>query len=81
MRTEITPRVFRSGSDRGSVLLTALIFVAILGVTLVLLIRGAGPMKLGRQTPALLSWNGGLQRQASLAVQRIETRLRQLEIT
>jgi type VI secretion system protein ImpH len=29
----------------------------------------------------LLSWSGGLQRQTSLAVQQIETRLRQLEIT
>ncbi|WP_440974596.1 type VI secretion system baseplate subunit TssG [Pseudomonas koreensis] len=61
--------------------LAALYFGPDLDVTLVLLVRGAGPMKLGRQAPALLSWNGGLQRQASLAVQRIETRLRQLEIT
>ncbi|KIK87917.1 MULTISPECIES: type VI secretion system baseplate subunit TssG [unclassified Pseudomonas] len=61
--------------------LAALYFGPDLDVTLVLLVRGAGPMKLGRQAPVLLSWNGGLQRQASLAVQRIETRLRQLEIT
>ncbi|EJZ57836.1 type VI secretion protein [Pseudomonas fluorescens R124] len=60
--------------------LAALYFGPDLDVTLVLLVRGAGPLKLGRQAPALLSWNGGLQRQASLAVQRIETRLRQLEI-
>ena len=61
--------------------LAALYFGPDLDVKLVLLVRGAGPMKLGRQTPALLSWNGGLQRQASLAVQQIETRLCQLEIT
>jgi type VI secretion system protein ImpH len=61
--------------------LAALYFGPDLDITLVLLVRGAGPMKLGRQAPALLSWNGGIQRQASLAVQRIETRLRQLEIT
>ncbi|KAE9641167.1 type VI secretion system baseplate subunit TssG [Pseudomonas sp. PB103] len=61
--------------------LAALYFGPDLDITLVLLVRGAGPMKLGRQAPALLSWNGGLQRQANLAVQRIETRLRQLEIT
>jgi type VI secretion system protein ImpH len=61
--------------------LAALYFGPDLDVTLVLLIRGAGPMKLARHSPALLSWNGGLQRQASLAVQRIETRLRQLETT
>jgi len=47
----------------------------------VLLVRGASPIKLGRQSPPLLSWNGGLQRQSSLAVQRIETRLRQRENT
>ncbi|UQS16833.1 type VI secretion system baseplate subunit TssG [Pseudomonas sp. HS6] len=61
--------------------LAALYFGPDLDVKLVMLVRGAGPLKLGRQTPALLSWNGGLQRQASLTVQRIETRLRQLEIT
>ncbi|ABA75149.1 MULTISPECIES: type VI secretion system baseplate subunit TssG [Pseudomonas] len=61
--------------------LAALYFGPDLDVKLVLLVRGAGPLQLGRQTPALLSWNGGLQRQTSLAVQRIETRLRQLEIT
>jgi len=61
--------------------LAALYFGPDLDVTLVLLIRGAGPLKLNRQTPAQVTWNGGLQRQASLAVQRIETRLRQLEIT
>ncbi|WP_439821774.1 type VI secretion system baseplate subunit TssG [Pseudomonas sp. HLG18] len=61
--------------------LAALYFGPDLDVKLVLLVRGAGPLQLGRQTPVLLSWNGGLQRQTSLAVQRIETRLRQLEIT
>ncbi|MHC8333065.1 type VI secretion system baseplate subunit TssG [Pseudomonas sp. LB3P25] len=61
--------------------LSALYFGPDLDCTLVLLVRGAGPMKLGREAPPLLSWNGGLQRQTSLAVQRIETRLRQLEIT
>ncbi|AXJ05635.1 type VI secretion protein [Pseudomonas fluorescens] len=61
--------------------LAALYFGPDLDVKLVLLVRGAGPLQLGRQSPALLSWNGGLQRQPSLAVQRIETRLRQLEIT
>jgi len=61
--------------------LAALYFGTDLDVKLVLLVRGAGPLQLGRQTPVLLSWNGGLQRQTSLAVQRIETRLRQLEIT
>lgn len=61
--------------------LAALYFGPDLDVKLVLLVRGAGPMRLGRQVPSLLSWNGGLQRQASLAVQTIETRLRQLEIT
>lgn len=39
MRPKTTPHVFSSGSDRGSVLLTALIFVAILGVTLVPLLN------------------------------------------
>lgn len=61
--------------------LSALYFGPDLECTLVLLVRGASPIKLGRQTPPLLSWNGGLQRQSSLAMQRIETRLRQLEIT
>lgn len=61
--------------------LSALYFGPDLECTLVLLVRGANPIKLGRQTPPLLSWNGGLQRQSSLAMQRIETRLRQLEIT
>ncbi|RON08953.1 type VI secretion protein [Pseudomonas brassicacearum] len=61
--------------------LSALYFGPDLDCTLVLLVRGASPIKLGRQTPPLLSWNGGLQRQSSLALQRIETRLRQLEIT
>ena len=45
-----------------------------------LLVRGAGPLQLGRQAAPRLNWNGGLQRQPSLAMQRIETRLRQLEI-
>ncbi|MGE8179274.1 type VI secretion system baseplate subunit TssG [Pseudomonas fluorescens] len=61
--------------------LSALYFGPDLECTLVLLVRGANPIKLGRQTPPLLSWNGGLQRQSSLTLQRIETRLRQLEIT
>ncbi|MDI2143344.1 MULTISPECIES: type VI secretion system baseplate subunit TssG [unclassified Pseudomonas] len=61
--------------------LAALYFGPDLDVKLVILVRGAGPLKLSRQAPALLSWNGGLQRQASVTVQRIETRLRQLEIT
>ncbi|WP_347929645.1 type VI secretion system baseplate subunit TssG [Pseudomonas helvetica] len=61
--------------------LSALYFGPDLECTLVLLVRGASPIKLGRQTPPLLSWNGGLQRQSSLTLQRIETRLRQLEIT
>lgn len=60
--------------------LAALYFGPDLDVKLVLLVRGAGPLKLARQAPALLSWNGGLQRQASLAVSTIEIRLRQLEI-
>jgi type VI secretion system protein ImpH len=60
--------------------LSALYFGPDLDCTLVLLVRGASPMKLGRAAPPLLSWNGGLQRQTSLNVQRIETRLRQLEI-
>ena len=61
--------------------LAGLYFGPDLDVRLVLRVRGAGPLKLARQTPVLLSWNGGLQRQASLGVQTIETRLRQLEIT
>ncbi|MGJ7517118.1 type VI secretion system baseplate subunit TssG [Pseudomonas baetica] len=61
--------------------LGALYFGPDLDITLVLLVRGAGPLKLGRDTAPMLSWNGGLHRQASLAVQRIETRLRQPEIT
>ncbi|KJZ35567.1 type VI secretion system baseplate subunit TssG [Pseudomonas fluorescens] len=61
--------------------LSALYFGPDLDCTLVLLVRGAGPMKLGRQAPPVLSWNGGLQRQASLAVQRITIGLRQPEIT
>lgn len=61
--------------------LAALYFGPDLEVRLVLRVRGAVPMKLSRQAPALVSWNGGLQRQASLNVQTIETRLRQLEIT
>ncbi|MCQ6255015.1 type VI secretion system baseplate subunit TssG [Pseudomonas sp. Q11] len=60
--------------------LYALYFGPDLDCTLVLLIRGAGPLQLVRQTPPRLSWNGGLQRQPNLAVQRIETRLRQPEI-
>jgi len=60
--------------------LASLYFGPDLDCTLVLLVRGASPMKLDRNNPALLSWNGGLQRQSSLTVQRIETRLRQLEI-
>ncbi|WP_095194993.1 type VI secretion system baseplate subunit TssG [Pseudomonas sp. Irchel 3A7] len=61
--------------------LSALYFGPDLDITLVLLVRGAGPLKLGRDAAPLLGWNGGLHRQSSLAVQRIETRLRQLEIT
>ncbi|MNG25352.1 hypothetical protein D3C84_1101920 [compost metagenome] len=61
--------------------LSALYFGPDLDCTLVLLVRGAGPIKLGRDAPPQLGWNGGLQRQTSLGVQRIETRLRQLEIT
>lgn len=61
--------------------LGALYFGPDLDITLVLLVRGAGPLNLSRDTAPVLSWNGGLQRQTSLAVQRIETRLRQLEIT
>lgn len=60
--------------------LYALYFGPDLDCTLVLLIRGAGPLQLVRQAPPRLSWNGGLQRQPNLAVQRIETRLRQPEI-
>jgi len=60
--------------------LAALYFGPDLDCTLVLWVRGASPLKLGRQAPPLLSWNGGLHRQASLGLQRIETRLRQLEI-
>ena len=76
------PAFLPDGTAHGQLAaLAAFYFGPDLDVTLVLLIRGTGPMKLGRQTPALLSWNGGLQRQASLTVQTIETRLRQLEIT
>ncbi len=60
--------------------LYALYFGPDLDCTLVLLVRGAGPLQLGRQAAPRLNWNGGLQRQSSLAVQRIETRLRQPEI-
>ncbi|AZD29214.1 type VI secretion system baseplate subunit TssG [Pseudomonas chlororaphis] len=60
--------------------LAALYFGPDLNCTLVLLVRGAGPLQLSRQAAPLLSWNGGLQRQASLGIQRIETRLRQPEI-
>ncbi|BBP65463.1 hypothetical protein PHLH5_30040 [Pseudomonas sp. Cab53] len=60
--------------------LYALYFGPDLDCTLVLLVRGAGPLQLGHSTAPRLSWNGGLQRQPSLAVQRIETRLRQPEI-
>jgi type VI secretion system protein ImpH len=60
--------------------LYALYFGPDLDCTLVLLVRGAGPLQLGRQAAPRLNWNGGLQRQPSLAMQRIETRLRQLEI-
>lgn len=60
--------------------LYALYFGPDLDCTLVLLIRGAGPLQLGHQAPPRLNWNGGLQRQSSLALQRIETRLRQPEI-
>ena len=61
--------------------LAALYFGPDLDVKLVLRVRGAAPMKLSRLPPAQLSWNGGLQRQTSLGVHTIETRLRQLEIT
>lgn len=61
--------------------LGALYFGPDLDCTLVLLVRGANPMKLGRSAPPLLTWNSGLQRQPTLAVQQIQTRLRQLEIT
>ncbi|MNF87187.1 hypothetical protein D3C84_696460 [compost metagenome] len=60
--------------------LYALYFGPDLDCTLVLLIRGAGPLQLDRQAAPRLNWNGGLQRQPTLAVQRIETRLRQPEI-
>jgi type VI secretion system protein ImpH len=60
--------------------LAALYFGPDLDCTLILLVRGASPMKLARHAPPLLSWNGGLQRRSSLHVQRIETRLRQLEV-
>ena len=60
--------------------LYALYFGPDLDCTLVLLVRGAGPLQLGRQAAPRLNWNGGLQRQPTLTVQRIETRLRQPEI-
>ncbi len=60
--------------------LAALYFGPDLDCTLTLLVRGAAPMILDRTTAPQLSWNGGLQQQPTDHVQRIETRLRQLEI-
>ncbi|NWD03968.1 type VI secretion system baseplate subunit TssG [Pseudomonas gingeri] len=60
--------------------LAGLYFGPDLDCRLTLLIRGAGPMILDSVAPPQLSWNGGLQAQPTDHVQRIETRLHQLEI-
>ncbi|MGA8134283.1 MULTISPECIES: type VI secretion system baseplate subunit TssG [Pseudomonas] len=68
------------GAHAALAALAALYFGPDLDCTLALLIRGASPMILDSAAPPQLSWNGGLQQQPTDHVQRIETRLRQLEI-
>ncbi len=58
--------------------LAAVYFGADLDCTLVLEIKGAQPLYLGRQHNTRLNWNNGVQRHAAPDhLQRIETRLRQ----
>ncbi|MBU3055813.1 type VI secretion system baseplate subunit TssG [Pseudomonas indica] len=60
--------------------LAAMYFGPDLDVSLTLLVDSAGPMVLDRQSPPLLGWNGGLQRQANPAQQRIDICLQQPEV-
>ncbi|HLD68200.1 MAG TPA: type VI secretion system baseplate subunit TssG [Pseudomonas sp.] len=71
-------RFLPSGDSHGQLAdLAAFYFGPDLDCALTLLVKGATPMVFNHLAPPLAGWNGGLQRQASSQVRRIDTCLQQ----